>query len=51
MAVPAALIGAVIGTHLQGKVASEPLGFFFAIVRGVGVTFVVAFTLFRSRFT
>lgn len=50
-AVPGALIGAQIGTTLQGRL-DEALTrrFFAALFAIIGVTFFVAFTVFRSRF-
>lgn len=50
-AVPGALVGAVLGTRLQGRVSERASRLFFtALFAVIGTTFLVAFTLFRSRF-
>lgn len=50
-AVPGALIGAALGAHLQGKVSERPARTFFsALFLIIGVSFLLAFTVFRHRF-
>jgi uncharacterized membrane protein YfcA len=50
-AVPGAVIGAVLGTRLQGKVSEERARrFFSALFAAIGVTFLLAFTVFAERF-
>lgn len=50
-AVPGAVIGAHIGTRLQGRVSESASRLFFAVLfAAVGVAFLLAFTVFRSRF-
>lgn len=51
-AVPGAVVGAVLGTRMQGRVSERATRRFFTVLFGlIGVAFLVAFTLFRSRFT
>ncbi len=50
-AVPGAIIGAVVGTHLQGKVSEKGSRLFFsALFLMIGVIFLIAFTVFKDRF-
>lgn len=50
-AVPGAVIGAFIGTRLQGKVSERLARRFFAgLFAAIGVTFLLAFTIFTRRF-
>ena len=50
--VPGAIIGATIGTHLQGRVSERATRLFFsALFFVIGVTFLLAFTVFASRFS
>jgi uncharacterized membrane protein YfcA len=49
--VPGAIIGATIGTHLQGRVSERSTRLFFsALFLAIGVTFLLAFTAFSPRF-
>ncbi|MDP8931812.1 MAG: sulfite exporter TauE/SafE family protein [Actinomycetota bacterium] len=51
-AVPGAAIGAFIGTHLQGRVSEDAARRFFSgLFLAIGLTFLVAFTAFKGRFT
>jgi uncharacterized membrane protein YfcA len=48
---PGAIIGATIGTHLQGRVSERATRLFFsALFLVIGVTFLLAFTVFARRF-
>jgi len=50
--VPGAIIGATIGTHLQGRVSERATRLFFStLFLVIGVTFLLAFTVFAGRFT
>lgn len=50
--VPGAIIGATVGTHLQGRVSERATRLFFSgLFFLIGVTFLLGFTLFASRFT
>ncbi|MGH9183156.1 MAG: sulfite exporter TauE/SafE family protein [Acidimicrobiales bacterium] len=50
-AVPGAVLGAAVGTRLQGRVSEDASRRFFTLLfLLIGVTFLVAFTAFRSRF-
>lgn len=50
-AVPGAVLGAVLGTGLQGKVNPRLTRWFFScLFLTIGVTFLLAFTIFRSHF-
>lgn len=50
-AVPGVMAGAGLGTRLQGRVSERTSRMFFgSLFGGIGLTFLVAFTLFRSRF-
>lgn len=50
-AVPGALLGAILGTGLQGRVSPRLTRWFFGgLFLTIGVTFLVAFTVFRSSF-
>ena len=50
-AVPGAVLGAVLGTGLQGKVSPRVTRWFFSgLFLTIGVTFLLAFTVFKSRF-
>jgi len=50
-AVPGAMLGAVIGTGLQGKVSPRVTRWFFGgLFLAIGVTFLLAFTVFVHRF-
>lgn len=50
-AVPGAVVGAKIGTRLQGRVSERLTRVFFsALFAGIGMTFLVAFTVFHRRF-
>ena len=50
-AVPGAFIGAWFGTHLQGRISERASRIFFAsLFPGIGLTFLIAFTLFARRF-
>lgn len=49
--VPGAVIGATIGTRLQGRVSERATRFFFAtLFAAIGLVFLFAFTVFRNRF-
>ncbi len=51
-AVPGAILGAVLGTGLQGKVSPRVTRWFFSgLFLTIGVTFLLAFTIFRSSFS
>lgn len=51
-AVPGAVIGAVLGARLQGRVNETAARWFFsALFAAIGVTFLLAFTVFADRFT
>lgn len=50
-AVPGAVLGAVLGTHLQGRVSEWASRIFFAtLFIAIGIVFLVAFTFFADRF-
>ncbi len=50
-AVPGSIIGAVVGTGLQGKVSPRVTRWFFStLFLSIGVTFLLAFTVFSSSF-
>jgi uncharacterized membrane protein YfcA len=50
-AVPGSIIGALLGTRLQGKVSEKTSRrFFAALFAGIGVAFLLAFTVFAHRF-
>lgn len=50
-AVPGALVGATLGTRLQGRVSERATRLFFTgLFAVIGVTFLLAFTVFRARF-
>jgi len=50
-AVPGTVIGAALGTHLQGRVGERASRVFFAtLFLTIGFVFLVAFTLFAHRF-
>ena len=50
-AVPGAVLGAVLGTGLQGKVSPRVTRWFFSgLFFTIGVTFLLAFTVFKSTF-
>ena len=50
-AVPGALIGATIGTRLQGRIDAQAAKLFFAcLFLAIGVTFLLAFTVLVDRF-
>ena len=50
-AVPGAVIGAFIGTRLQGRISERTSRTFFAaLFTAIGLTFLLAFTLFAHRF-
>ncbi|MDP8969856.1 MAG: sulfite exporter TauE/SafE family protein, partial [Actinomycetota bacterium] len=50
-AVPGAVIGAFIGTRLQGRVSEDAARRFFSgLFLTIGITFLVAFTVFKARF-
>ncbi len=50
-AVPGAVLGAFIGTRLQGRVSERASRLFFSFLfAAIGVTFLVAFTVFIHRF-
>lgn len=50
-AVPGAIIGAFIGTALQGKISARATRWFFGILfLAIGLTFLIAFTIFVNRF-
>ena len=49
--VPGALVGAAIGTRLQGRVSERATRIFFSTLFAlIGVTFLLAFTVFAVRF-
>lgn len=51
-AMPGAVLGALLGTGLQGKVSPTVTRWFFsALFLTIGVTFLLAFTIFRSSFS
>jgi uncharacterized membrane protein YfcA len=50
-AVPGAITGAFIGTALQGRISARAIRLFFgALFLAIGVTFLLAFTVFVQRF-
>lgn len=50
-AVPGAVVGAFIGTRLQGRVSERASRRFFGVLfAGIGVTFLLAFSVFAPRF-
>lgn len=50
-AVPGAIIGAIMGTHFQGKISERVSRIFFSVLFfSIGIIFLVAFTVFRHRF-
>jgi uncharacterized membrane protein YfcA len=50
--VPGAIIGAALGTRLQGRVSEHATRRFFAtLFAAIGVTFLVAFTVVARRFS
>lgn len=50
--VPGAVLGAILGTGLQGKVSPRVTRWFFgALFLTIGVTFLLAFTVFASSFS
>jgi uncharacterized membrane protein YfcA len=50
-AVPGAILGAIIGTGLQGKVSPRVTRWFFGgLFLTIGLTFLLAFTVFVHRF-
>lgn len=50
-AVPGAFIGAILGTHFQGKVSERASRIFFAaLFLLIGAAFLLAFTVFARRF-
>jgi hypothetical protein len=50
-AVPGALLGASIGTRLQGRVSEQSARLFFAgLFAAIGAAFLLAFTVFAHRF-
>jgi hypothetical protein len=50
-AVPGAVVGAVIGTGLQGRISQRATRWFFAaLFLVIGATFLTAFTVFADRF-
>lgn len=50
-AAPGAVVGAHLGTRLQGRVSESASRLFFAILfAAVGVAFLLAFTVFKARF-
>lgn len=50
-AVPGALVGAHIGTRLQGRISERAARFFFAgLFAAIGATFLLAFTVFVESF-
>lgn len=50
-AVPGAIIGAFLGTRLQGRVSEKAARLFFAgLFAAIGVSFLLAFTVFKHRF-
>lgn len=50
-AVPGAIIGALVGTRLQGRISERVSRMFFAaLFAAIGLTFLLAFTVFTHRF-
>ena len=50
-AVPGAMLGAVLGTGVQGKVSPRVTRWFFSgLFLTIGVTFLLAFTVSKSNF-
>jgi uncharacterized membrane protein YfcA len=50
-AVPGAIVGAFIGTRLQGRVSEKAARVFFSgLFLAIGVVFLLAFTVLSSRF-
>lgn len=50
-AVPGAIIGAFVGTRLQGRVSERASRMFFAaLFATIGLSFLLAFTVFAPRF-
>jgi uncharacterized membrane protein YfcA len=51
-AVPGAVLGAVLGTGLQGKLSPRLSRWFFSgLFLAIGVTFLLAFTVFKGSFS
>lgn len=51
-AMPGAVVGALLGTGLQGKVSPTVTRWFFSgLFLTIGVTFLLAFTIFRNSFS
>jgi uncharacterized membrane protein YfcA len=51
-AVPGAVVGAVLGTGLQGKVSPRLTRWFFGgLFLTIGVAFLLAFTVFKASFS
>lgn len=49
--VPGAIVGAAIGTRLQGRVSERATRIFFSTLFAlIGITFLLAFTVFAARF-
>ena len=47
--IPGAVLGAILGTGLQGKVSARVTRWFFsALFLTIGVTFLLAFTVFKG---
>jgi len=50
-AVPGSIVGAFIGTRLEGRVSEKAARLFFAgLFAAIGVAFLLAFTVFKHRF-
>ncbi len=50
-AVPGAFVGALLGTRLHGRVSERSARVFFSgLYLAIGVSFLIAFTVFKSRF-
>jgi uncharacterized membrane protein YfcA len=51
-AVPGAVTGAFLGTRMQGRISEDASRRFFGVLFAlIGLTFLVAFTVFRERFS
>jgi uncharacterized membrane protein YfcA len=51
-AVPGAVAGAFLGTRMQGRISEDASRRFFSVLFAlIGITFLVAFTVFRERFS
>lgn len=50
-AVPGAIVGAFVGTRFQGRVSEQATRWFFSVLfLAIGITFLLAFTVFQDQF-